>query len=97
MWFRLRQADKKQRARQPPGAVFRSGADIIPDPDAGILRVRVLGTAGNAGDARIGGLLDELAQTNTIFPGTNLRMICELLSTAGWNRVNPASGRGPVA
>ena len=42
-------------------------------PGEGIRRVRILDSASNAGDAAIAGLLDELNQTRTIFPGTGLR------------------------
>ena len=68
----------KQRPRRPLAELFQSDADIIPDPENGILRVRILGTASNAGDAAIAGLLEELNQTRTIFPGTSLRMVYEL-------------------
>ena len=69
---------KKQRPRRPLRALFQSDADIIPEPDAGILRVRILGTASDAGDAAFRGLIEELNQTRTIFPGTTLRMVYEL-------------------
>ena len=69
---------KKQRPRRPLRALFQSDADIIPEPDAGILRVRILGTASKAGDAAFTGLLEELNRTRTIFPGTKLRMVYEL-------------------
>ncbi len=66
------------RGRRPLAELFRSEADIVPDPESGILRVRILGTASNAGDAAIAGLLEELNQTRTVFPGTGLRMVYEL-------------------
>ena len=69
---------QKQRPRRPLSALFQADADIIPEPDAGILRVRILGTASNAGDAAFRGLLEELNQTRTTFPGTTLRMVYEL-------------------
>ena len=72
----------KQRPRRPLAELFQSDADIIPDPENGILRVRILGTASNAGDAAIAGLLEELNQTRTIFPGTSLRMVYELPEVA---------------
>ena len=68
----------KRRPRRPLAELFRSEADIIPDPENGVLRVRILGTASNAGDAAIAGLLDELTRTGTVFPGTGLRMVYEL-------------------
>ena len=69
---------RKSRPRKNLGALFRSEADIIPEPENGILRVRILGTANDAGDAAIRGLLDELNLTRTVFPGTDLRMVYEL-------------------
>ena len=68
----------KQRPRRPLAELFQSDADIIPEPESGILRVHILGTASNAGDAAIAGLLDELNQTRTAFPGTSLRLVYEL-------------------
>ncbi len=68
----------KQRPRRSLAELFRSEADIVPEPGNAILRVRILGTASNAGDAAIAGLLDELNQTRTVFPGTGLRMVYEL-------------------
>ncbi len=62
--------------------MFQSDADIIPDPENGVLRVRILGTASNARDADIAGLLDELNRMRTVFPGTGLRMIYELPDNA---------------
>ena len=69
---------KTQRPRRHLRAIFQSDADIIPEPSNGILRIRILGTASDAGDNATAGLLQELNLTRTIFPGTNLRMIYEL-------------------
>ena len=69
---------KNQRPRRHLRALLQAAADIIPEPDNGILRIRILGTASDAGDNAIAALLQELNQTNTIFPGTNLRMVYEL-------------------
>ncbi len=49
-----------------------------PEPEHGILRVRILGPASTAGDAALAGLLEELTQTTTVYPGTELRMVYEL-------------------
>ncbi len=68
----------KQRPRRPLAELFQSDADIIPDQENRVLRVRFLGTASNARDADIAGLLDELNQTRTTFPGTDLRMIYDM-------------------
>ena len=69
---------RKQRARRPLAKLFQADADIIPEPENGILRVRIFGTARDAGDAAIVELLDELNRTRTAFPGTGLRMVYEL-------------------
>ncbi len=69
---------KTQRPRRHLRALFQSDADIIPEPSNAILRIRILGTASDAGDNATAGLLQELNLTRTIFPGTNLRMIYEL-------------------
>ncbi len=63
----------RQRPRRPLAELFRSEADIFPEPENGILD-----TASDAGDAAVAGLLEELNQTCTIFPGTGLRMVYEL-------------------
>ncbi len=68
----------KTRPRRPLAELFHSAADIIPEPERGILRVRILGTASTAGDAALAGLLEELTQTTTVYPGTELRMVYEL-------------------
>ncbi len=69
---------KKQRPRRHLRALLQADADILPDPERGILRVRILGTACNASDDAIAGLLQELNDTRTLFPGTELRMVYEL-------------------
>ncbi len=69
---------KKQRPRRQLADLFQSAADIIPEPDKGVLRVRILGTASQAGDAAVAGLLKELNQTRTVFPGTDLQLVYEL-------------------
>ncbi len=68
----------KTRPRRPLAELFHSAADSIPEPERGILRVRIFGTASTAGDAALVGLLEELTQTRTIYPGTELRMVYEL-------------------
>ena len=69
---------KNGRPRRHLRALLQADADIIPDPDNGILRIRILGTASNASDNAIAELLDELNQTRTAFPNTKLRMVYEL-------------------
>ena len=63
-------------------ALFRSDASLLPDPQAGTLTVRLLHQASRAQDAALDPLLEELNQTRTVFPGTQLRLVYELPPTA---------------
>ena len=69
---------KKTNARKLLSAVMTSDADILPDPDNEILRVRLLGLGSDSCDRALEVLIDELNKTNTIFPETNLRMVYEI-------------------
>lgn len=57
--------------------LFNNEADIIPDYEAGTLRVVVHGAANPAADRAIIELLEQLNQTETIYPGTSLTLIFE--------------------
>ena len=72
----------KQRSRRLLAELLQSEADIAPEPDSGILRVRVFGTAGTSGGAVIAIFLEELTRTRTVFPGNDLRMVHELRAKA---------------
>jgi len=63
------------RPRRPLAELFRPEAGIVPDPEAGIPRVRIPGTASDAGDAAIAGLPDGPNATRTVFPGTGPRLV----------------------
>ena len=58
--------------------LFRSAADIIPERDKGVPRVRILGSARDSDDVVAAELLEELARKKAVYPGTNLRLVCEL-------------------
>ncbi|MCY4463701.1 MAG: hypothetical protein OXC26_25400 [Albidovulum sp.] len=73
---------KKRCPRRFLAELFQSEADIAPEPDYGILRVRIIGAASNSGDAAVAGILEELTRTRTVFPGTGLCMVYELLAKA---------------
>ncbi len=60
-------------------ALFQTGASLLPDPAAGTLTVRLLHQATRAREAALAPLLDELNQTRTVFPGTSLRLVYEIL------------------
>ena len=55
--------------------LFQADADIIPDHERGILRVRMLGGADKAADASLAPLFEELNGTETIYPGTKPRLV----------------------
>ncbi len=62
-------------------ALFKTEADIIPDEQAGTLTVCLHHMANRSSDAAIEKLCDELNETQTLYPGTNLRLILKLGST----------------
>lgn len=68
-------------ARSLLQSVFRAEADIIPDETENILTVRLHHLASSNSDKVIRHLCDELNDTATIYPGTNLRIIYELVSS----------------
>ena len=76
-----------KRAGEIVARLFRSDADIIPEQDKGIPRVRILGSAGEYDDVVAAELLKELAREKAVQPGTNLRLVCELPP----NRANQGS------
>ena len=58
-------------------SLFKNEADIHPGKDGKSLRVIVHGAPTPAANRAISKLLDHLNQTETEYPGTNLRMIFE--------------------
>ena len=69
---------KKPHSRKLLRSLLTADADILPDPDNGILRVHILGLANDACDRWIDALLCELNATETVFPGTGMRMVYEV-------------------
>ena len=66
---------RKPNARKLLQAMMTADADILPDPANRILEVRLLGLGADAQDRHIAPLLAELNATETIFPGTDLRVV----------------------
>jgi hypothetical protein len=64
-------------ARQLALSVYQSEADLIPDDQNQTLRIRLHGLANHSNDAAVDNLCQELNETDTLFPGTKLRMIFE--------------------
>ncbi len=59
-------------------ALFKTEADIIPDEKAGTLTVCLHHMANRYSDTSIEKLCDELNESQTIYPGTNLHLILKL-------------------
>ncbi len=60
-------------------ALFRTPAHSEPDPGQGALRVRILRQASAAADHRLEPLLEELNASRSVYPGTALRLVYELV------------------
>ena len=69
---------KKRNARKLLRALLTSDANIIPEPQDGILRVQILGLANDALDRALEPLIEELNRTRTTYPGTRLRLVYEI-------------------
>ena len=67
-----------RRPRKILRDLFQSEAELIPEPENGVLRVRVLGGFRDSAEASLAVLFEELNQAETIYPETNLRMVFEL-------------------
>jgi len=72
---------REDDARSLLRSLYSTEADLLPDENAGTLTVRVHHQANRCGDEVIGHLCNELNQTETVFPGTTLRLVYELVST----------------
>ena len=82
---------KKPNARRLLRALLTSDANIIPVPANGILRIQLLGLGSDACDRMLAPLVEELNATNTIYPGTDLRLVYELAGNPP-PAVSPDSG-----
>jgi hypothetical protein len=64
-------------------AIYETEADILPDYDKNILKVR-LHQLGNRTTAKtVSYLCNELNETKIVYPGTNLRLVYEMISADG--------------
>ena len=59
--------------------IYRTEADIIPDHNNGTLTVRLHHMTNRSADDAVALLCEELNSTMTEFPGTNLRLIYEMV------------------
>lgn len=74
------QMAKHDEARSLLRGLYRTEADLLPDYQAGTLRVRLHHQANRATDVALVHLCQQLNETETIFPATNLRLVYELVS-----------------
>jgi len=72
---------RPDEARRLLRALYTTEADLLPDPEAGTLTIRLHHAANAATDQVIGKLCEELNATRTIFPRTNLRLVLKLGSS----------------
>ncbi|MCI0423445.1 MAG: hypothetical protein L0312_30215, partial [Acidobacteria bacterium] len=68
-------------ARSLLRALYRTEVDLLPNEQEGTLTVRVHHLANHSSDEAIRHLCAELNATETPFPGTNLRLLYELVSS----------------
>ena len=66
-------------ARRLLQTLFVTDADILPDVQNNILRVRVHNASTHADNRSITVLLDELNKAEVVYPGTNLQLVYELV------------------
>jgi len=62
-------------------SIYTKEADLMPDEEKGTLTVRLHNMTNRAHDAAVAHLCAELNATETSYPGTNLRLIYELVSS----------------
>jgi len=61
-------------------ALYQQEADLVPNEEAGTLTVRLHHMGNRAHDEVVRHLCAELNETETLFPGSNLRLVYELVS-----------------
>jgi prepilin-type processing-associated H-X9-DG protein len=74
------QMSREDDARSLLRGLYSTEVDLLPDENAGTLTVRVHHQANRCADEVIRHLCTELNHTETIFPGTKLRLVYELVS-----------------
>ena len=72
---------KKDQARQLARAIYHSAADLIPDESNNVLTIKLHHQANPVTNQVVQYLCDELNKTETVFPGTNLKLVYKLGST----------------
>jgi hypothetical protein len=81
--------EKLQRtddARALVRQVLSSAVDLCPDPERGTLTVRLHRLSSGIHDAALAHLCAELTETETVFPGTDLRLVYEPIGLSSFPR-----------
>ena len=68
-------------ARSLLRAIYSTEVDIVPDPQANTLTIRLHPLANTSSDLAVRHLCAELNNTESLFPGTELRLIYDLVSS----------------
>ncbi len=71
---------RKDDARSLVRAIFKTEADIIPNYENKTLTIQLHNLTNKYSDLAVEKLIDEINKTNTIFPGTNLRLFYKMVS-----------------
>lgn len=71
---------RRDDARSLLRAIYATEADIVPDKDAGTLTVRLHQLANRMSGEAVRHLCNELNASMPLFPGTNMRLIYEMVS-----------------
>jgi hypothetical protein len=71
---------RSEDARNLLRAIYANEVDLIPGPDNRTLRVRLHSLANRSSDAAVEHLCKELNETETVFPGTEMLLVYELVS-----------------
>ena len=71
---------REDDARSFIRCLYQTEGDIIPDEDQGILRVRLHHMASRSANSTVKELCNVLNESKTIFPGTKLQLVYELVS-----------------
>jgi hypothetical protein len=71
---------REDDARSFVRSLYQTEADIIPDEENGILRIRLHHLTTRTADSSARELCSALNETETFFPGTKLRIVYEMVS-----------------
>lgn len=71
---------REDDARSFAKSLYQLGGDILPDVEKGILKVRLHRLATQSADETLNNLCSILNETETVFPGTKLRLFYEMVS-----------------